>query len=131
MNTPTAALVRTKLPSSSPMCTTTSPSLRVSSTRKRKPPAFELAYEPVWAIGTGQVASPGQAEEVHADLRRLLAERYNGKIADTIRILYGGSVKPDNAGELLSQSNIDGALVGGASLKVDDFLGIALTASLA
>ena len=85
-----------------------------------------LAYEPVWAIGTGKVASPEQAEEVHADLRKLLTERYNGEIAGTIRILYGGSVKADNAGELLSQPNIDGALVGGASLKVDDFLGIAL-----
>jgi triosephosphate isomerase (TIM) len=84
-----------------------------------------IAYEPVWAIGTGKVATPRQAEEVHADLRRLLAERYNEQAAAEVRILYGGSVKPDNAGELLSQPNIDGALVGGASLKVDDFLGIA------
>jgi triosephosphate isomerase (TIM) len=87
-----------------------------------------LAYEPVWAIGTGKVATPEQAEAVHADLRKLLTERYNGQIADSIRILYGGSVKADNAGELLSQPNIDGALVGGASLKVDDFMGIALAA---
>lgn len=87
-----------------------------------------IAYEPVWAIGTGKVATPSQAEEVHADLRRLLAERYNGASAESVRILYGGSVKPDNAGELLSQPNIDGALVGGASLKVDDFLGIAAAA---
>ncbi len=85
-----------------------------------------LAYEPVWAIGTGKVATPEQAEQVHADLRKLLAERYNVEIADQVRILYGGSVKPDNAEELLSQPNVDGALVGGASLKVDDFLGIAL-----
>ena len=84
-----------------------------------------IAYEPVWAIGTGKVATPEQAEEVHADLRRLLAERYNERSAATVRILYGGSVKPGNAGELLSQPNIDGALIGGASLKVDDFLGIA------
>lgn len=84
-----------------------------------------IAYEPVWAIGTGKVASPEQAEEVHADLRRLLAESYNGEIADKVRILYGGSVKPSNAAELMSQPNVDGALVGGASLKAEDFLGIA------
>ena len=84
-----------------------------------------IAYEPVWAIGTGKVASPEQAEEVHADLRRLLAERYNHEIADKVRILYGGSVKPDNASQLLGQPNVDGALVGGASLKAADFLGIA------
>jgi triosephosphate isomerase len=84
-----------------------------------------IAYEPVWAIGTGKVATPAEAEEVHADLRRLLTERYNQSSAQNVRILYGGSVKPSNAGELLSQPNIDGALIGGASLKVDDFLGIA------
>jgi triosephosphate isomerase len=87
-----------------------------------------IAYEPVWAIGTGKVATPAQAEEVHADLRRLLAERYNETAAAEVRILYGGSVKPDNAGDLLSKPNIDGALIGGASLKVDDFLGIAAAA---
>jgi len=85
-----------------------------------------IAYEPVWAIGTGKVATPEQAEEVHADLRKQLVERYNTEVADTVRILYGGSVKPDNAGELLGQTNIDGALIGGASLKADDFLAIAL-----
>lgn len=84
-----------------------------------------IAYEPVWAIGTGKVATPAQAEEVHADLRKLLAEQYNGPLAESVRILYGGSVKPSNAGELLAQPNIDGALVGGASLKAADFLGIA------
>jgi triosephosphate isomerase len=84
-----------------------------------------IAYEPVWAIGTGKVATPAQAEEVHADLRKLLAERYNDSLAAKVRILYGGSVKPDNAGQLLSQPNIDGALIGGASLKAADFLGIA------
>ncbi len=84
-----------------------------------------IAYEPVWAIGTGKVATPQQAEEVHADLRKLLTERYNGQSAAKVRILYGGSVKASNAGELLAQPNIDGALVGGASLKADEFLGIA------
>ena len=84
-----------------------------------------IAYEPVWAIGTGKVATPEQAAEVHADLRSLLVERYNSGSAAKVRILYGGSVKASNAGELLSQPNIDGALVGGASLKADDFLGIA------
>lgn len=83
-----------------------------------------VAYEPVWAIGTGKVATPAQAEEVHADLRSLLETRYNPQVAAAIRIQYGGSVKPDNAAELLGQPNIDGALVGGASLKVDDFMGI-------
>ena len=85
-----------------------------------------IAYEPVWAIGTGKVATPAQAEEVHADLRKQLVERYNQEVADTVRILYGGSVKPDNAEELIGQPNIDGALIGGASLKADDFLAIAL-----
>jgi len=83
-----------------------------------------IAYEPVWAIGTGKVATPDQAEEVHADLRRLLESRYNSQVASSMRIQYGGSVKPENAGKLLSQPNIDGALVGGASLKVESFLGI-------
>ena len=83
-----------------------------------------IAYEPVWAIGTGKVATPQQAEEVHLALRKIMAERYNSQIADVVRMQYGGSVKPDNAAELLRQPNIDGALVGGASLKVDQFLGI-------
>jgi len=84
-----------------------------------------LAYEPVWAIGTGKVATTEQAEEVHVDLRKIMEDRYNKEVADAVRIQYGGSVKPDNAAALLSQPNIDGALVGGASLKVDQFLGIA------
>jgi len=84
-----------------------------------------IAYEPVWAIGTGQVATPEQAEEVHLDLRRILAERYNASTAERVRILYGGSVKPGNAAELMAQPDIDGALIGGASLKAADFLGIA------
>jgi triosephosphate isomerase len=89
-----------------------------------------IAYEPVWAIGTGKVATTQQAEEVHAELRGLLARRYNDKSAGDVRILYGGSVKPSNARDLLSQPNIDGALVGGASLNPDDFLGIAAGASV-
>ncbi|MCH2114501.1 MAG: triose-phosphate isomerase [Pirellulales bacterium] len=84
-----------------------------------------IAYEPVWAIGTGKVATVEQAEEVHADLRKQLAACYNTSVAQTVRILYGGSVKPDNAAQLLGQANIDGALIGGASLKPDDFLAIA------
>jgi triosephosphate isomerase (TIM) len=83
-----------------------------------------IAYEPVWAIGTGKVATPQQAEEVHLALRKIIAGRYNSSIADTVRLQYGGSVKPENAAELLKQPDIDGALVGGASLKVDQFLGI-------
>src|SRR3954469_4547929 len=88
-----------------------------------------IAYEPVWAIGTGKVASPEQAAEVHADLSTLLTERYNNESAAKVRILYGGSVKASNAGELLSQANIDGALVGGASLNADEFIGIAAAAN--
>ena len=84
-----------------------------------------IAYEPVWAIGTGEVATPEQAEEVHAGLRKVMQFRYNQEVAESVRIQYGGSVKADNAKELLGQPNIDGALVGGASLKVDSFLGIA------
>ncbi|MDO4587117.1 MAG: triose-phosphate isomerase [Planctomycetia bacterium] len=83
-----------------------------------------IAYEPVWAIGTGKVATPEQAEEVHAFLRDLVAKRYGQDVADVVRIQYGGSVKADNAKELLSKPDIDGALVGGASLKVDAFMGI-------
>ncbi|MGI9474231.1 MAG: triose-phosphate isomerase [Rubripirellula sp.] len=83
-----------------------------------------IAYEPVWAIGTGKTASPEQAEEVHAFIRGLLGKLFTDDVAAQIRIQYGGSVKPGNAKELLGQPNIDGALVGGASLKADDFLGI-------
>jgi triosephosphate isomerase len=80
-----------------------------------------VAYEPVWAIGTGRTATSGQAQEVHAHLRSVLAGLWGAPIADQVRIQYGGSVKPDNAVELLSQPDIDGALVGGASLKASDF----------
>ncbi len=83
-----------------------------------------IAYEPVWAIGTGKTASPEQAEEVHAFIRKLLGELFGSDVASQMRIQYGGSVKPGNAKELLGQPNIDGALVGGASLKPEDFLGI-------
>jgi len=83
-----------------------------------------VAYEPVWAIGTGKTATKEQAEEVHAFVRGLLGKLFTTEVADQIRIQYGGSVKPANAAELLSQPNIDGALVGGASLKVDDFVAI-------
>ena len=84
-----------------------------------------VAYEPVWAIGTGRVATPQQAQEVHGLIRGLLAGLASPEVAGRIRIQYGGSVKPDNAAELASRPDIDGALVGGASLKADDFLGIA------
>lgn len=83
-----------------------------------------VAYEPVWAIGTGKTATPEQAEEVHAFIRKLLGELFTDDVAAQIRIQYGGSVKPGNAKQLLGKPNIDGALVGGASLKADDFLGI-------
>jgi len=83
-----------------------------------------IAYEPVWAIGTGRTATPAQAQEVHAHIRKRLADRYGGAAADTIRILYGGSVKPSNAEALMAENDIDGALVGGASLEAADFIAI-------
>ncbi|MDK1032484.1 MAG: triose-phosphate isomerase, partial [Planctomycetia bacterium] len=83
-----------------------------------------LAYEPVWAIGTGLTATPEQAQEVHRFIRGLLADIFDERLAEGIRIQYGGSVKPDNAGCLLGCPDIDGALVGGASLKVDTFVEI-------
>jgi triosephosphate isomerase len=83
-----------------------------------------IAYEPVWAIGTGKVASPLQAQEVHAFIRNLLKEMYSENLADNTIIQYGGSVKPENAAELLGQPDIDGALVGGACLKADSFVAI-------
>jgi len=80
-----------------------------------------LAYEPVWAIGTGRTATPEQAQEMHAFIRRVFADRYSKQAADNLRILYGGSVKPDNIAGLMSQEDIDGALVGGASLQAESF----------
>ncbi len=85
---------------------------------------FVIAYEPVWAIGTGKTATSRQAQEVHAHIRSLLTKLWNAETAAGIRIQYGGSVKADNAAELLSQPDIDGALVGGASLKAADFAAI-------
>jgi triosephosphate isomerase len=86
--------------------------------------AVTIAYEPVWAIGTGLTATPDQAQEVHDFIRKLLGQMYDEKTAEGIRILYGGSVKPNNAAELMGQKDIDGVLVGGASLKANDFLAI-------
>jgi len=86
-----------------------------------------IAYEPVWAIGTGKTATPGEAQEVHAAIRELLKKKSND--ANKIFILYGGSVKPDNSGFLMNQPDIDGALIGGASLKVDSFFDIILNSS--
>jgi triosephosphate isomerase len=83
-----------------------------------------IAYEPVWAIGTGETASSEQAQEMHAYIRTILTEKYGAETADSISILYGGSCKPDNAKELFSQPDIDGGLIGGASLVVDSFIQI-------
>ena len=83
-----------------------------------------LAYEPVWAIGTGETASPEQAQEMHAFIRNLMAEKYGQASADGISILYGGSVKPNNAQEIFSKADVDGGLIGGASLKAEDFFAI-------
>lgn len=83
-----------------------------------------VAYEPVWAIGTGDTATPADAQAMHATIRRTLAELAGADVAATVRIQYGGSVKPDNVDELMAQTDIDGALVGGAALKADSFLRI-------
>lgn len=87
-----------------------------------------IAYEPVWAIGTGRTASPEQAQEVHSFLRRKIAELFDSEISQEIKILYGGSVKPDNAKNLFKQPDIDGGLIGGACLKADSFYEIILAA---
>lgn len=84
-----------------------------------------LAYEPVWAIGTGETASPEQAQEMHAFIRKGIAEASSEKTADSVSILYGGSVKPGNAREIFSKPDVDGGLIGGASLKAEDFIAIA------
>ncbi|AWM14764.1 triose-phosphate isomerase [Flavobacterium sediminis] len=83
-----------------------------------------LAYEPVWAIGTGETASPEQAQEMHQFIRELIAKVYGNDVAENVSILYGGSVKPDNAKEIFSKPDVDGGLIGGASLKATDFLAI-------
>ena len=83
-----------------------------------------LAYEPVWAIGTGRTATPAQAEEVHSLIRSCLRQHYGAGVADALRLQYGGSVKPENAAELFAQQNIDGGLIGGAALKADSFAAI-------
>ena len=83
-----------------------------------------LAYEPVWAIGTGETASPEQAQEMHAFIRKTITEAYDASIANEVSILYGGSVKPSNAGEIFSKPDVDGGLIGGAALVADDFIAI-------
>jgi triosephosphate isomerase len=89
-----------------------------------------IAYEPVWAIGTGKTATPAQAEEVHKFIRGILTKKYGGEISETIRIQYGGSVKPGNIESLMSEKDIDGALVGGASLKEESFVDMTKKASV-
>ncbi len=83
-----------------------------------------LAYEPVWAIGTGETATPDQAQDMHAFIRKTLADKYGNAVADSVSILYGGSVKPNNASEIFSKPDVDGGLIGGASLKAEDFFAI-------
>ncbi len=86
-----------------------------------------IAYEPVWAIGTGKTATAEQAQEIHAYIRKVVAEKFGKAVAEEMSILYGGSCKPSNAKELFSQPDIDGGLIGGAALKAEDFIGIALS----
>lgn len=83
-----------------------------------------IAYEPIWAIGTGKTATAEQAEEIHAFIRSVVADKYGAEVADDTTILYGGSCKASNAPELFAKPDIDGGLIGGASLKVADFKGI-------
>lgn len=94
-------------------------------------PSVILAYEPVWAIGTGKTATPEQAQEVHASIRSLLAELYDPYTAEAVVIQYGGSMNADNSAELLSKPDVDGGLIGGASLKVPDFIAIVVAARTA
>ena len=83
-----------------------------------------IAYEPVWAIGTGETASPDQAQEMHDFIRKIINKKYTSEISDNLSILYGGSVKPNNAKEIFAKEDVDGGLIGGASLKAEDFLAI-------
>ena len=83
-----------------------------------------IAYEPVWAIGTGETASPDQAQEMHDFIRKIINKKYTSEISDNVSILYGGSVKPNNAKEIFAKEDVDGGLIGGASLKAEDFLAI-------
>lgn len=99
-------------------------SLKGFREEKSLPLSTVLAYEPVWAIGTGKTATPEQAQEVHGFIRDWLEKNFNEETANAVRILYGGSVKPDNVTDLMSKQDIDGALVGGASLKADAFVAI-------
>jgi triosephosphate isomerase len=99
-------------------------SLKSFKEAKKLPPTTILAYEPVWAIGTGRTATPDQAQEVHRFIRQWLKTQFGEQTAQAVRILYGGSVKPDNVRDLMSKPDIDGALVGGASLKPESFLPI-------
>ena len=87
-----------------------------------------LAYEPVWAIGTGETATPDQAQEMHAFIRETVRQKFGSDVADNVRILYGGSVKPDNAREIFSKPDVDGGLIGGAALKATDFAAIVASA---
>jgi triosephosphate isomerase len=96
----------------------------LASLSNEKVSAVIIAYEPVWAIGTGRTATPLQAQEAHLFIRKLIAQIYDKQLAEEIRILYGGSVKSDNAADLMQKPDVDGLLVGGASLKADDFLAI-------
>jgi len=99
-------------------------SLKTNCKKRNLPQSIILAYEPVWAIGTGKTATPEVAQKVHLFIRRWLIENFDHNTGETIRILYGGSVKPDNIKELMLQPDIDGALIGGASLEADSFLSI-------
>ena len=83
-----------------------------------------MAYEPVWAIGTGETATPEQAQDMHAFIRKTLEGKYGQEVADSVSILYGGSVEPNNAKEIFSKPDVDGGLIGGASLKAEDFFAI-------
>ncbi len=98
--------------------------LRFSLFQQKKLKKVVIAYEPVWAIGTGETASPEQAQEIHAHIRSLIAAKYGQEVADEISILYGGSVKPENAKEIFSKPDVDGGLIGGAALKIEDFTAI-------